>query len=132
MASGAISWTSKKQPCVALSTTETLAVQEGIWSTQLLTELGIKGFPKKPIPIFADNNGAIALASIPELHAATKHIAIRFHRLREEAAASNVEFIKVPTAEMAADGFTKPLGKMLFKRWIIQMGLKAYIIALQI
>ncbi|KAG0156784.1 hypothetical protein PDIDSM_3965 [Penicillium digitatum] len=102
MAGGAISWTSKKQPYVALSTTESeyiaeaLAVQEAIW---------------KPIPIFANNNGAIALALNPEFHAATKHIAIRYHRLREEVAAGNVEFIKIPTAEMAADGLTKPSAK---------------------
>jgi len=132
MAGGAISWTSKKQPCVALSTTESeyiaesLAVQEAIWLTQLLTELGIEGFLRKPIPIYADNNGAIALASNPEFHAATKHIAIRFHRLREEVAAGNVKFVKIPTADMAADGLTKPLGKTLFKRWIIQMGLTVY------
>ncbi|KAG0156254.1 hypothetical protein PDIDSM_3431 [Penicillium digitatum] len=106
MAGGAISWTSKKQPCVALSTTE---------------KLGIEGFLRKPIPIFADNNGAIALASNPEFHAATKHIAIRYHRLREEVAAGNVEFIKIPTAEMAADGLTKPLGKTMFKRWVAQV-----------
>jgi hypothetical protein len=122
MAGGAISWTSKKQPYVALSTTESeyiaeaLAVQEAIWLTQLLTELGIEGFLRKPIPIFADNNGAIALASNPEFHAATNHIAIRYHRLREEVAAGNVEFIKIPIAEMAADGLTKPLGKTIFKR----------------
>ncbi|KAG0154312.1 hypothetical protein PDIDSM_1692 [Penicillium digitatum] len=120
------------QPCVALSTTESeyiaesLAVQEAIWLTQLLTELGIEGFLRKPIPIYADNNGAIALASNPEFHAATKHIAIRFHRLREEVAAGNVKFVKIPTADMAADGLTKPLGKTLFKRWIIQMGLTVY------
>ncbi|KAG0153801.1 hypothetical protein PDIDSM_1180 [Penicillium digitatum] len=114
---GGVFWTSKKQPCVALSTTESeyiaesLAVQEAIWLTQLLTELGIEGFLRKPIPIYADNNGAIALASNPEFHAATKHIAIRFHRLREEVAAGNVKFVKIPTADMAADGLTKPLAK---------------------
>ncbi|KAG0156282.1 hypothetical protein PDIDSM_3459 [Penicillium digitatum] len=79
----------------------------------------------KPIPIYADNYGAIA-SSNPEFHAATKHIAIRFHRLREEVAAGNVKFVKIPTADMAADGLTKPLGKTLFKRWIIQMGLTVY------
>jgi hypothetical protein len=54
--------------------------------------------------MYADNNGAIALASNPEFHAATKHTAIRFQRLREEVAAGSVCFVKIPTAEMAADG----------------------------
>ncbi|KAJ5462265.1 hypothetical protein N7530_010470 [Penicillium desertorum] len=129
MAGGPVSWTSKKQPCVALSTTESeyiaesLAVQEAIWLTQLLVEIGIPGFIKKPIPIYADNNGAIALASNPEFHAVTKHIAIRFHRLREEVANRSVCFIKIPTAQMAADGMTKPLAKIMFRRWISQVGL---------
>ncbi|KAJ5124616.1 Reverse transcriptase RNA-dependent DNA polymerase [Penicillium bovifimosum] len=129
MAGGPISWTSKKQPCVALSTTESeyiaeaLAVQEALWLTQLLLEIGIEGFLKKPIPIYADNNGAIALASNPEFHAATKHIAIRFHRLRDEVAAGSVRFVKIPTAQMAADGLTKPLAKIMFRRWISQIGL---------
>jgi hypothetical protein len=132
MSGGAISWTSKKQPCVALSTTESeyiaeaLTTQEAIWLTQLLTEIGIPGFLEKPVCIYADNNGAIALASNPEFHANTKHIALRFHRLRDEVAAGIVKFVKIPTAEMAADGLTKPLGKIMFKRWILQMGLTVY------
>ncbi|OQD61606.1 hypothetical protein PENPOL_c016G01137 [Penicillium polonicum] len=55
MAGGPISWTSKKQTCVALSTTESeyiaeaLVTQEAIWLTQSFTEIGIDGFPRKPI-----------------------------------------------------------------------------------
>ncbi|OQD68932.1 hypothetical protein PENPOL_c002G03309 [Penicillium polonicum] len=58
MAGGPISWTSKKQSCVALSTTESeyiaeaLATQEAIWLRQLLTEIGIDGSLKKPINIY--------------------------------------------------------------------------------
>jgi hypothetical protein len=128
LAGGLISWASKKQACVALSTTESeyiaeaLACQEAIWLVQLLTEIAIDDSFLKPIPIYADNNGAIALASNPEFHAATKHIAVRFHKLREVVQDGLVCFIKIP-AEMAADGLTKPLQKVLFKRWITQLGL---------
>lgn len=67
---------------------------------------------------------AIPLASNPEFHTATKHIAIRFHRLREEVAAGSVCFVKIPTAQMAADGMTKPLAmEIMFRRWIAQIGL---------
>lgn len=89
----------------------------------LTTEMG---FNTLPICIYADNNGAIALASNPEFHANTKHITIRFHRLREEVAASIVKFVKIPTAEMAADRLTKPLGKVMFKRFVNQLGLMLY------
>ena len=101
-------------------------MQEAVWLSQLPTEIGLPGFLQKPICIYADNNGAIALVSNPEFHVNTKHIAIRYHRLREEVAAGNVKFIKIPTAEMAADGFTKPLNKVMFRRWIVQMGLMTY------
>lgn len=94
--------------------------------TQLLTEIGIDGFLKKPINIFAENHGAIALASNPEFHVHTKHIAIRYHRLREEVLAGTVKFVKIPTADMAADGLTKPLGKVMFRRFVQQIGLVTY------
>ncbi|KAJ9484610.1 hypothetical protein VN97_g8749 [Penicillium thymicola] len=128
MAGGAVSWTSKKQPCVALSTTESeyiaeaLGMQEAVWLPQLLTEIGLPGFLQKPICKDADSNGAIALASNPEFHINTKHIAIRCHRLREEVAAGNVKFVKIPTAEMAADGLTKPLAKVMFRRSLVVGG----------
>ena len=132
IAGRAISQTLKKQSYITLSTTESeyiaeaLTTQEAIWLTQLLTEIGIAGFLQKPICIYADNNGAIALASNPEFHINTKHIAIRYHRLREEVAAGSVKFVKIPTADMAADGLTKPLGKIMFRRQILQMGLVPY------
>lgn len=62
---------SKKQPCVILLTTE----------SQLLVRLGINCLLEKPVPIYADNNDAIALAANPKFHATTKHITIRFHHL---------------------------------------------------
>ncbi|KAJ5478558.1 hypothetical protein N7530_004067 [Penicillium desertorum] len=63
----------------------------------LLVEIGIPSFIKKPIPIYANNNGAIVLASNPEFHTATKYITIRFHRLREEVVNGSMCFIKIPT-----------------------------------
>ncbi|KAG0153774.1 hypothetical protein PDIDSM_2429 [Penicillium digitatum] len=87
---------------------ESLAVQEAIWLTQLLTELGIEGFLRKPIPIYADNNGAIALAS-------NRNFMLRRNTSRSAFTG------------YAKSGWTdKTLGKTLFKRWIIQMGLTVY------
>lgn len=68
----------------------TLNISLRHWLPRLLTEIGVPGFLRKPICIYADNNGAIALASHPEFHVNTKHIAIRFHRLREEVAVGTV------------------------------------------
>lgn len=129
LAGAAISWASKKQNTVSLSTTEaeyiaqSLAVQELIWLHLLLTELDAHLLFKKPTPIYADNQGAIALAKNPEFHARTKHIAVRHHFIRQEIDAGTCEFHYVRTTEQAADGFTKPLGKIAFRRFVNQLGM---------
>jgi hypothetical protein len=93
----------------------------------LLTELRIHepeyALLDKPVVIHADNTGAIALAKNPEYHARTKHIAVRYHFLRQEVEAGSICFEYIPIKEQAADGFTKPLGSIMFKRFVCQLGL---------
>ena len=87
MADGPISWLSKKQPIVALSTSEAEYValssvtQEAVWLKRLLNS--INAIPPGPVVIMEDNQGAIAIARNPVAHARTKHIDIRFHYIRE-------------------------------------------------
>jgi hypothetical protein len=106
---------------VALSTTkneysaEALATQEAAWLPQLLIELGILGFLKEPITIYADNNGAIALASNPEFCANTKHIVICFYCPQ----VCIVRFVNIPTAEVVTDGMTTPMVNF-YKEYRIQ------------
>ena len=84
---GAVSWLSRKQPVVALSTTEagyvslSTATQEALWLRRLLSE--IKAIPAAPTVIKEDNQGTIAVAKNPISHARTKHIDIKFHFVRE-------------------------------------------------
>ena len=79
MAGGPISWSSKKQSVVALSTSEAeyialcLATQEAVWIRTLLTELLV---PVQPVMIMEDNQAAIAIAKNPVAHARTEHIDI--------------------------------------------------------
>jgi hypothetical protein len=86
-----VSWSSKKQATVALSSTEaeymalTQATKEAIWLRFLLSEILDRQYKKLPsITIFADNQGCIALAHNPEYHARTKHIDIQHHFVREK------------------------------------------------
>ncbi len=83
---GAVSWLSKKQSTVALSTAEaeyvalSQAAQECVWLRRLLSDLGMD---VSPVMILEDNQGAIAIAKNPVDHSRTKHIDIRYHYIRE-------------------------------------------------
>ena len=94
---GAISWFSRKQPVVAPSTTEaryvslSTATQEALWLRRLLSE--IKAIPAAPTVIKEDNQGIIAVAKNPILHARTKHIDIKFHFVRETLQDELIEIV---------------------------------------
>lgn len=116
MGSGAISWSSKRQATVALSTCEaeyigqTQATKEAIWLKKLLNQLlrPNDSDPKATV-IFGDNQGAIALAKNAQFHARTKHIDIAHHFVREKVNDGTVDIRYVPTDKQLADGLTKAL-----------------------
>jgi hypothetical protein len=128
LARGPISWSSKKQTSTALSSTESEyiaqshAIQELIWIQLFLSELGLAKMYSTPTPIFADNQGAIALASNHQYHARSRHIHVRYHFTRQAVDSGICKFIYVPTTKQAADGFTKPLGKIAFARFRTMIG----------
>lgn len=74
-----------------------------------------------PIPMKGDNQGSIALVHNPVFHAQTKHIDIQHHYIRDEVAAGRIDLTYVPTAEMIADGLTKPLTQAKFHEFVKQM-----------
>jgi len=127
MAGAAISWFSKRQATVALSTAEaeyvalSSAVQEAVWLEKLLSD--IKYTRDGPIVIMEDNQGAIAIAQNPVGHARTKHIDIRYHYVRECVCSGTVSLKYCPTDEMMADIFTKPLAKFKFEKLRAGIGL---------
>ena len=83
MSGGPISWLSKKQAIVTLSTSEaeyvalSLAVQEAVWLRRLLKD--IQDLQDKPITIMEDKRGAIGITKNPVAHNKKKHIDIRYH-----------------------------------------------------
>jgi hypothetical protein len=107
-----ITWHSKKQNLVTLSTVESeyvaasTATQELTWVLSLLNELKISF--DKPI-IHIDNQGAIAIAKDPVHHGRTKHIDIKYHYIREKYREGIFEMVYCPTKEQLADIFTKAL-----------------------
>ena len=58
-----------------------------------------------------DNKGSIDLANNEKSHRRSRHIDIRYHFIREKIANKQIELMHIPTQEMIADGFTKPLGR---------------------
>jgi hypothetical protein len=88
------------------------ACQEAIWLQNIMREMGI--LDDKCMMLNADNQGAIRLIGNPEYHKRSKHIDIRYHWIRELIATKQIDIHYRPTAEMIADGLTKPLPKDSF------------------
>lgn len=121
LGSAPISWSSKRQPTVALSTCEaeytgqTQAAKEAVWLKSLLSQLTGDNQYLKSVVIYGDNQGAIALAQNPRFHARTKHIDIQNHYVRESIASKQVALKYIPTESQVADGLTKPLPRDSFQ-----------------
>jgi ribonuclease HI len=115
-----VSWTSKTQKSTALSSCEaefmalSEAMREALWLRQLLIELSI-GFVA-PIKIRVDNQSAIKLAENAVQHQRSKHIDIRYFRIREEIANGNIFVVYVPTNDNIADLLTKSTTFAQFQR----------------
>ena len=112
-----VSWKSRKQPTVALSTCEaeymalTDAVQEAKFLKQLCVDLGIVQVSFSVI-LNVDNQGAINLARNPMYHKRSKHIDVKYHFIRSEVSRGTVKLVYIPTNENVADIFTKPVSKV--------------------
>ena len=125
---GAVSWCSKKQELVTLSTTEakyvasTHAAKELIWFWRLFGEVFRP--LEHPVVLHSDNQSAIALAhSQGQFHARTKHIDIRWHFIRYSIENGSIELIYCPTEDMTADLLTKPLPSAQAKHFAHALGL---------
>ena len=123
-----VSWRSKKQSCIALSTAEaeymalSSAAQEATWLRQLTKDLHNE--PTEPTVIKEDNQAAIRIAKNPESHGRTKHIDIKYHFLREKVMNDVIKLEYCPTNDMIADMLTKGLGREKFERFRDLAGIK--------
>ncbi|MFS7974794.1 putative RNA-directed DNA polymerase [Helianthus anomalus] len=94
LGSGAVTWSSKKQSTVALSSTEaeyvasSAATSQAIWLRRILEDLGVP--QEAPTVILCDNHSAINLSRNPVLHGRTKHIEIKHHYIRDMVAQQRI------------------------------------------
>ena len=112
-----VSWSSKKQNSVALSTAEAEYVAAGSCCAQLLwmkQQMEDYGLHFDHIPIKCDNTSAINLSKNPIQHSRTKHIEIRHHFLRDHVQKGDIELQYIHTDKQLADIFTKPLDEKRF------------------
>jgi hypothetical protein len=126
LGAGAISWSSKRQSLVTLSTTEaeyvaaSSAAREIVWVTALLHELGIN---IGTVPLHCDNQGAIDLGKLVRYRPRTKHIGTRFHYVRECIDAGIIDLQYISTHDQLADALTKPLSGPAIKTFAQRVGL---------
>ena len=115
LANGPVSWRSKQEPVVAMSSTEaeyiaaSEACKEAMYLKDLLWELGYDEGDIGTIKMDLDNKSAINLAENPAMHPKTKHIRLRYHKVRELVQSKDVAINWIPTEKMAADPLTKPM-----------------------
>ncbi|WVZ76333.1 hypothetical protein U9M48_024316 [Paspalum notatum var. saurae] len=107
-----VSWSSRKQASVSLSTTEAEYIAAAsccsqlLWMKATLSDFGLR-FGK--IPLLVDSTSAISVAKNPVLHSRTKHIDVRFHFLRDHYEKGDIDLVHVASENQLADIFTKPL-----------------------
>lgn len=113
--SGIMSWSSKKQPTISLSSTEAEykdlwnSTCEEIWLRRILEDVGEEN--KGPVVIKCYNQSSIKLANNILYHARSKHIEAHCCFVREKIQLKEIDFIYCTTNKNVADIFTKPLGK---------------------
>ncbi|KAK9907798.1 hypothetical protein M0R45_000739 [Rubus argutus] len=126
LGTGVVSWSSKKQPVITLSTTEAEFVAtafcacQGIWMRRVLEKLG--HIKNRSTTVFCDNSSTIKLLKNPVLHGRSKHIDVRFHFLRDLTKDGVVEFVHCTTENQVADVMTKPLKLDMFLKLREQLG----------
>ena len=124
----AVSWSSKKQIIVALSSCEaeyiaaTSATCQAVWMSRLLGELMRNEAMKAKLLV--DNQSAITLSKNPVHHNLTKHIHTRYHFVRQCVEDKKIEIEFVRSDDQLAGIFTKALGKAKFLEMRDRIGIR--------
>lgn len=119
--SSLVSWKTKKQPTVALSTCEAeymalaLTIQECIYLEQLLKGIDTHAYLKTVV--YVDNQGTISLVRNPVNRQRCKHVDIKYHYIRSTIKEGNMTLAYCPKSDMVADVMTKPVSRLKLRRF---------------
>ena len=131
LGNSAISWSSKKQIYVALSTMESefiafsSTVQEGVWLKRFLNHLKVTS-SEEPVTIMSDSQSSIAYTKDSKFHSKTKHIDIKYHYVKDMVARGEVNLKYISTHDIIADLLTKAVTRDVFERHIKCFSLRRF------
>ncbi|GJW06626.1 retrovirus-related pol polyprotein from transposon TNT 1-94 [Tanacetum coccineum] len=123
-----VSWSSKKQKCTAILTTKVEYISLSSCCAQILwmrSQLTNYGFDFNKIPLYSNSQSAVALSCDTMQHSRTKHIALRYHFIKEQVENEVVELYFVKTDYQLADIFTKALARERFEILIKRLGMQS-------
>ena len=113
-----VCWSSKKQNCIATSSTEAEYIATGsccaqlLWMRQCLKDFSVIC---DKVPLLYDNESAIKISHNPVLHGKSKHIEIWYHFIRYHVEKGEIYISYINIKDQLADMFTKPLGEARFR-----------------
>ncbi|CAI0627471.1 unnamed protein product [Linum tenue] len=129
LAGGPVSWASKKQPVMTLSTTEAefvaaaYSAAQCIWMKRILKEMGWLETTGGGTRILCDNSSTIKLSKNPVLHGRSKHIDVRFHFLRDLVKEEVIKLEHCGTTDQVADIMTKAVKIETFEKLRGELGM---------
>ncbi|RVW20357.1 hypothetical protein VitviT2T_022833 [Vitis vinifera] len=122
-----VTWRSKKQKVVALSSAEAKfrgmakGLCELLWLRRLLTEIGFA--PDSEMMLFCDNKVAIDISHNPIQHDRTKHVEVDRHFIKQNLDAKIIQFPFVKSEDQLADILTKAVSSKIFHHSLDKLGL---------
>lgn len=114
-----VSWSTKRQQTVSLSSTEAelvslcTAVKESLWLTNLLNELGVVN---TSFTVMEDNIPCIQFAEEPRSHQRMKHLDLKFMFIRDLIRSNKVQLQHIRSEDQPADAFTKGLPRIQHRK----------------